>query len=105
MVETIYLEHVSVSYFEHSLHTYLNAVVTVGKVVHRLELLVDNPNASLVGPVNNAFNVFGGLAKGLQLNVKLLGGLNGSLRVELGCSRLLEVIIRSRVGTDLGKKP
>jgi hypothetical protein len=42
--------------------TNLNTVVTVGKVVHGLELLVDNADASLVSAVGDLLDVFGGLA-------------------------------------------
>ena len=48
---------------------YLNAVVTVGKVLHGLELLVDDTDAGLVCSVDNTLNVFGGLAHGLELLV------------------------------------
>jgi hypothetical protein len=61
-------------------------VVTVGKVVHGLELLVDNANASLVGAVGDLLDVRGGLSEGLELLVDDFGGLDGGLRVEFGCS-------------------
>ena len=63
---------------------YLNAVITVGKVLHRLELLIDDADAGFVRPVDDAFNVLGGLAHGLQLLVDALCSLDGRLRVELG---------------------
>jgi hypothetical protein len=63
---------------------YLNAVVTVRKVLHRLELLVDDPDAGLVCPVDDTFNVFGALAHSLELLVQALGGFDCGLRVELG---------------------
>lgn len=76
--------------------TYLDAVVTVGEVVHGLELLVDNADARLVGAVDDLLDVGGGLAKGRNLLVEALSGLDGGLGVELGCSKL--VIDRSRRG-------
>jgi hypothetical protein len=63
-------------------------VVTVGKVVHGLELLVDNANASLVGAVGDLLDVRGGLSEGLELLVDDFGGLDGGLRVEFGCSNV-----------------
>ena len=62
----------------------LDAVVAVGKVVHRLELLVDDADAGLVGADGHLLDVGGGLAHGLELGVDLLRGLDGGLRVELG---------------------
>ena len=53
------------SYFQ----AYLNAVVTVGEVLHGLELLVDDADAGLVSSIDDALNVLGGLAKGLELLV------------------------------------
>lgn len=74
---------------EVELKPYLNTVVTVRKVVHRLELLVDNPDASLMSPVGDLLDVLGGLAHSCQLPVDNLRALNGGLRVELGCQRLI----------------
>lgn len=64
--------------------THLNAMVTVSKVVHGLELLVNDANARLVGAVGDLLNVLGALAEGSQLLVDGLGSLDGSLGVELG---------------------
>lgn len=74
---------------EFKLKTYLNTVVTVRKVVHSLELLVNNPDASLMGPVGDLLDVLGALAHGCQLPVDNLRALNGGLRVELGCQGLI----------------
>jgi mannitol-specific phosphotransferase system IIBC component len=63
---------------------YLNAVVTVSKVLHGLELLVNNADAGFVGAVYDALDVCGSLAHILQLLVQALGSLNGGLRVEFG---------------------
>lgn len=73
-------------------------MVTVGKVVHGLELLVDNADASLVGTVGNLLDVFGGLSKLSKLLVDDLGTFNGSLRVELSfkMSALKNIMIRQR---------
>ena len=62
--------------------TYLDAVVAVSEVLHRLELLIDDTNAGLVRTVYDALDVLGGLAHRLELLVEALGGLNRSLRVE-----------------------
>lgn len=64
--------------------TYLYAMVTVSKVLHGLELLVDDADAGLVCPVDDALDVLSRLAHRLQLLVQLLGRLHGGLRVELG---------------------
>lgn len=66
----------------------LDAVITVGKVVHGLELLVDNADACLVGAAGDLLDVGGGLAHRLELVVDSLGGLNRGLRVELGYYRV-----------------
>lgn len=58
-------------------------MVTVGKVVHGLELLVDNSDASLMSAVGDLLDVFGGLAKLSKLLVDNLSTFNGGLRVEL----------------------
>ena len=58
-------------------------MVTVGKVVHGLELLVDDADASLVGADGHLLDVLGSLAhlgKGL---VDFGGSLDSGLRVEL----------------------
>ena len=53
---------------EHGGAHVLDAVVTVGKVVHGLELLVDDADAGLVGAVQvMVLDVFGRLAHGLEL--------------------------------------
>lgn len=42
--------------------TYLHAVIAISKVLHGLELLVDDTNARLVRPVHDTLNVLGTLA-------------------------------------------
>jgi hypothetical protein len=54
-------------------------VVTVGEVVHLLELLIDDANASLVCAVGDLLDVLGTLAHGGKLGIDFLSGLNGSL--------------------------
>lgn len=61
-------------------------MVTVRKVVHSLELLVNDANARLVGAVGNLLDILGALAQGLELLVDNLGSFNGGLRVEFGYS-------------------
>lgn len=78
--------------------TDLNTVVTVGKVVHGLELLVNNADASLVGAVGNLLDVFGGLAKLSELLVDDLRTFNGSLRVEFSCKSLVFAQYSGRAG-------
>lgn len=69
---------------EHDGAHVLDAVVTVGEVVHGLELLVNDADAGLVGSASDVLDVGGGLAHGLELVVDLLRGLDGGLGVELG---------------------
>jgi hypothetical protein len=69
---------------EHSGAHVLDAVVTVGKVVHGLELLVDNSDASLVGSASDGLDVGSRFALRLEEVVNLFRGLDGGLRVELG---------------------
>ena len=64
--------------------TYLDTVVTIGKVVHSLKLLVDNANACLVSAVCDRLDILGALAHSRELLIDDLSGLNGSLGVELG---------------------
>jgi hypothetical protein len=66
-------------------------VVTVGEVVHGLELLVDDADAGLVGAAGDLLDISGRLALCLQLVEDLLGRLDGSLRVELSCRVLVLV--------------
>lgn len=70
--------------------TNLNAVVTVGKVVQGLELLVDDADAGLVSAVGDLLDVLGALAHGCEFLVDNVSGLDGGLRVELGCSKLVK---------------
>jgi hypothetical protein len=73
---------------EHGGAHVLNAVVTVGKVVHGLELLVDDADASLVSSACDGLDVSSRLALRLEKVVNLLGSLNSGLRVELSCDVL-----------------
>lgn len=68
--------------------THLDAVVAISKVLHGLELLVDDTDASLVCAVNNTLNIGRSLAHGLELLVQTLSSFYSSLRVELSYSSL-----------------
>ena len=59
--------------------TYLNAVVAVSKVVHLLELLVNDTDACFVCAVGDLLDVLGTLAHGSKFGVDLLSCLDGSL--------------------------
>ena len=61
------------------MQTYLDTVVTVSKVLHGLELLVDDADTGLVRSVYNTLDVLGRLAHGLQFLVQSLSSLNSSL--------------------------
>ena len=58
-------------------------MVAVSKVVHGFELLVNNPDASLVGPILHTLDIFSGLTHLPQLDIDALSSLNGGLGVEL----------------------
>lgn len=58
-------------------------MVAVSKVVHGFELLVNNPDASFVGPVRHTLDIFSSLTHLPQLEIDALSSLNGSLGVEL----------------------
>jgi hypothetical protein len=73
---------------EHGGAHVLNAVVTVGEVVHGLELLVDNADASLVSSAGDGLDVSSRLALRLEKVVNLLRSLNSGLRVELSFDAL-----------------
>ena len=62
----------------------MDAVVTVGEVVHGLELFVDDADAGFVGAADDAFDVGGGLAHIGEFLVHGLGGFDGGLGVEFG---------------------
>ena len=66
--------------------TYLNAMVSVSKVIHGFELLVNDADASFVGAIDNILNILGGFPHVLHSCVDSLGCLNGSLRMKLGYS-------------------
>lgn len=70
---------------EHDRGHVLDAVVAVGKVVHGLELFVDDADAGLVRAAGHSLDVGSGLALGLETGVDVLCGFNGGLGVELGC--------------------
>jgi hypothetical protein len=60
----------------------LDAVIAIGEVVHWLELFVDDADACFVGSAGDGFDVGCGFAFVLESLVDVLGGLDGSLRVE-----------------------
>src|ERR1700753_3001621 len=67
---------------EHGCNHVLNAVITIGKVIHRLELLVNDANASFMRAIDNLVNVCSRLAHSLELLIETLCSLNSCLRVE-----------------------
>jgi hypothetical protein len=62
----------------------LNAVITIGEVVHGLELFIDDSDASLVGTAGDVFDVRSAQASVGKLLVDILCGLNSGLGVEFG---------------------
>lgn len=57
----------------------MNAVITVSKVLHRLELLIDDTNAGFMRSVHYTLNVFGALTHRSQLLVQALRRFDRSL--------------------------
>lgn len=72
--------------------TYLNAVIAVSEVLHRLELLIDDTNAGLVCSVHDTLDVFGALAHCRQLLVEALRSFDSGLGVELSWTRLVYMV-------------
>ena len=60
-------------------NTYLDAVIAVSEVFHRLELLIDDTNAGLVRAVYDTLDILGALTHRLQLLVQPLGSFDGGL--------------------------
>ena len=54
-------------------------MISIGKVVHRLELLVDDTHTGFVCSDGDVFDVFCGLALLFQLGVDVLSGFDGGL--------------------------
>jgi len=94
------LETISIYYYVCAEIAYLNAVVTVGKVVHGLKLLVDDADTSFVSAVGDFLDVRGGLAERLKLLVDDLSGLNCGLRVEFSYS-IVKCLHETHWKTDL----
>jgi hypothetical protein len=65
-------------------------MITISKVVHRLELLVDNPNASFMCSAGNVLDISGRFSLVSELLVDSLCSFNCSLRVEFGYKLLDE---------------
>jgi len=70
---------------EHDRGHILDAVIAIGKVIHGLELFVDNSNAGFVGAAGNFLDIGGGFTHILKLVVNGLCGFDGGLGVEFGC--------------------
>lgn len=60
------------------------AVVSVGEVVHRFVLFVDDADAGFVGAAGDGFDVFGGFASLCELGVDPFRCFDGGLGVEFG---------------------
>lgn len=67
---------------KHGGYHVLDAMVTVGEVVHRFVLFVDDADAGFVSANDDGFDVFGCLAFLLESDVDLFGGFDGGLRVK-----------------------
>ena len=64
-------------------------MISISKVLHGLELLVNDTDTGFVCPVDDTLDVFGALAHRLKLLVEALGGLDCGLRVEFGWEKLV----------------
>ena len=62
----------------------LHTVVAIGKVVHRLELLVNNPHARVMGTVGDLLDVSNVLSNLPELLIDNLSSFNSCLGVEFG---------------------
>ena len=71
---------------------YLDTVVSICKVIHWLELFVDDAHTGFVGTDGDFFNVFGGFALFFELSVNLLRSFYGSLRMEFSWGTLLAAV-------------
>ena len=69
---------------EHNGSHILDTVITIGEVVHGLELFIDDSDASLVGTAGDVFDVRSAQASVSKLLVDILCGLNSGLGVEFG---------------------
>jgi hypothetical protein len=59
-------------------------VVTISKVVHRLELFIDNSNTGFVGSAGDFLDICCGFSLVGKLLVDSLGGFDSSLGMEFG---------------------
>ena len=66
---------------------YLNAMVTISKIVHWLKLLVDDTDASFMCPIRDRIDIFRALAHVSQLLIYPLSTLDCCLRMKLGYYR------------------
>lgn len=64
--------------------TYLDTVVSISKIVQRLKLFVDDPNAGLVRSDDDALDVTGRFILYFQLIVDVFCSFNSRLRVKFG---------------------
>ncbi len=62
----------------------LDAVISIGEVVHGLELLVDDADTGFMCSDSDIFDVFCGFALLFQLRMNVLGSFDGGLRMEFG---------------------
>jgi hypothetical protein len=59
-------------------------MITIGEVIHGLELLVDNADAGFMSTTRNLLDIRSGFAHVSQLLANMLRSFDGSLRVEFG---------------------
>jgi len=69
---------------EHGGYHVLDAVVSVGEIVHRFVLFVDDADTGFVGADDNRLDVFGTFSLFLEGCVNLFGGFDGGLGMEFG---------------------
>lgn len=79
----------------------LNAVIAIREVIHRLELLIDYTDTSLVGTTSDMLDILSSLAHRNQLLADSCSCLNRSLRVELRWIGDLEEHVLHDVGAVL----
>jgi hypothetical protein len=84
---------------KHGSNHVLDAMITVRKVVHGLELFVNDTNASLMRAIDHSLDIRSRFAHLLELLVDPLSRLNSRLAVEFGWVRYLEEHILHDVAT------
>ena len=63
-------------------------MIAVGKIVHRLQSLIDDPNTCFMGTDCDFLDIFGREPMQPKFRIDLLRSFNRGLRMKLRCSKL-----------------